>query len=86
MPLVLHVFEFKMATDFHRSNNKSLGKLENSQKLKIWKQDTQPNLTSRATRERKAKHKVSRRKEMIKIRAEINEIETKKIIKIDQWS
>ena len=41
----------------------------------------QPNLTLKATRERKqAKPKVSRRKEIIKIRAEINEIETKKTI------
>ena len=37
----------------------------------------QPNLTQR---EEQTKHKVSRRKESIEIRAEINEIETKKII------
>ena len=41
----------------------------------------QSNLTPKATRERRtAKPKVSRRKEIIKIRAEINEIETKKRI------
>ena len=38
----------------------------------------QSNLTPRGTRERRTKPKVSRRKEIIKIRAEINEIETKK--------
>ena len=37
-----------------------------------------PNLTWEATRERRAKPKISRRKEITKIRAEINEIETKK--------
>ena len=36
------------------------------------------NLTPKETRERKTKPKVSRRKEIIKIRAEINEIETKR--------
>ena len=40
----------------------------------------QPNLTPKATRERKTNKKVCRRKEIIKIRAEINEIETKKTI------
>ena len=41
----------------------------------------QPNLTPKATRERRTKkYEVSRRKEIIKIRAEINEIETKKTI------
>ena len=40
----------------------------------------QSNLTSRGSRERRTKPKVSRRKEIIKIRAEINEIETKKTI------
>ena len=39
----------------------------------------QPNLTHKATRER-TKPKVGRRKEIIKIRAEINEKETKKTI------
>ena len=38
----------------------------------------QSDLTPRGTRERRTKPKVSRRKEIIKIRAEINEIETKK--------
>ena len=39
----------------------------------------QPNFTSKAAREkRRTRPKVSRRKEIIKIRAEINEIETKK--------
>ena len=38
----------------------------------------QPNLTWEATRERRAKPKISRRKEITKIRAEINEIETTK--------
>ena len=37
-----------------------------------------PNLTWEATRERRAKPKISRRKEIAKIRAEINEIEAKK--------
>ena len=40
----------------------------------------QPNLTSKATRKWKTKTKVSRKKEVIQIRAEINEIETKKTI------
>ena len=41
----------------------------------------QSNLTPKGTRVRKTnKPKVSRRKEIIKIRAEINEIETKKTI------
>ena len=40
----------------------------------------QANFISKAARERKRRHKVSRRKEIIKIRAEINEIETKKTI------
>ena len=38
----------------------------------------QSNLTPKGTRERRTKPKVSRRKEIIKIRAEINEIETRK--------
>ena len=38
----------------------------------------QSNVTRKGTRERRTKPKVSRRKEIIKIRAEINEIETKK--------
>ena len=49
----------------------------------------QPNLTPKGTRERRTKPKVSRRKENIKIRAEINDIETKKTIakinKIKSW-
>ena len=45
----------------------------------------QPNLTPKATREeRKAKSKFSRRKEIIKIRAEIGEIEMKKNNRKDQ--
>ena len=41
----------------------------------------QSNLTPKGTRERRTKKpKGSRRKEIIKIRAEINEIETKKIM------
>ena len=41
----------------------------------------QSNLTPKGTRERRTnKPKVSRRKEIVKIRAEINEIETKKTI------
>ena len=40
----------------------------------------QPNLTPKTARERRTKPKVSRRKEIIKIRAEINEIQTKKTI------
>ena len=40
----------------------------------------QPNLTPKANRERRTKkHKVSRRKEIIKIRSEINEKEMKEI-------
>ena len=39
----------------------------------------QPNLTPKATRERRInKSQISKRKKIIKIRAEINEIETKK--------
>ena len=37
----------------------------------------QHKLTAKATRKRKTKPKVNRRKDIIKIRAEINEIETK---------
>ena len=44
----------------------------------------QPKLTPKATRERRTKPKVSRRKEFIKIRAEINEIEKKTIAKINE--
>ena len=41
----------------------------------------QSNVTPKGTRERrKTKPKVSRRKEIIKIRAEINEIQTRKTI------
>ena len=40
----------------------------------------QSNLTLKGTRERRTKPKVSRRKKIIKIRAERNEIETKKTI------
>ena len=41
----------------------------------------QPNLTPKAIKERRTKNpKVSRRKELIKIRSEINEKETKKTI------
>ena len=41
----------------------------------------QPNLTPKAIRERRTnKTQISRRKEIIKVRAEINEIETKKTI------
>ena len=36
----------------------------------------QPNFTPKRMRERRTKPKVSRRKEIIKIRAEINEIQT----------
>ena len=45
----------------------------------------QSNSTPKAIRERRTKNtKVSRRKETIKIRAEINEIEMKKIAKINK--
>ena len=40
----------------------------------------QANFTSEAAREKQTRPKVSRRKEIIKIRAEINETETKKTI------
>ena len=40
----------------------------------------QPNLTPKATKERTNKTQIRRRKEIIKIKAEINEIETKKTI------
>ena len=40
----------------------------------------QPNFKPKATRETRTRPKVSREKEIIKIRAEINEIETKKTI------
>ena len=43
-----------------------------------------PNLTWEAIRERRAKPKISRRKEIAKIRAEINEIEAKKKTRKDQ--
>ena len=42
--------------------------------------DKQANLTSEAMKEGQTRLKVSRRKEIINIRAEINEIETKKTI------
>ena len=45
----------------------------------------QHNLTPKASRERKIKLKFSRRK-IIKIRTEINEIETKKTNRKDQWN
>ena len=41
----------------------------------------QPNLTPKATRERRTKPKVSRKKQIMKIKAEIDETEMKKIIK-----
>ena len=44
----------------------------------------QPNLTRKVTRERRTKPNVSRRKEIIKIRAKINEIEMKKTIGINE--
>ena len=47
-------------------------------KKQVQSQIKKPNLTWEATRERRAKPKISRRKEITKIRAEINEIETKK--------
>ena len=37
-------------------------------------------------KEEQTKPKVSRRKEIMKIRAEINEIESKKTNRIDQWN
>ena len=49
----------------------------------------QSNLTPKGTRESQQEPKVSRRKEIIKIRAEINEIETKKTVakinKTNSW-
>ena len=42
----------------------------------------QPNLTPKATRERRTKPKASRRKEVINFRAEISEIEMKKTIEM----
>lgn len=48
---------------------------------KIKKKDLKySNFTSQGTRKKKTKPKVSRRKEIIKIRAEINEIENRKSI------
>ena len=44
----------------------------------------QPKFIPKATRERRAKRKISRRKEIINIWAEIDEIEAKKNRK-DQW-
>ena len=44
----------------------------------------QSNLTPKTTREGKKKPKISRRKEIIKIRAEINKIKMNKTIKIDE--
>ena len=66
-----------------------MGSSKNSSKRKVYSntslpQDTrkisnkQPNLTPIATRGKRTKPKISRRKEIIKIRAEINEIETTK--------
>ena len=47
--------------------------------------NTQANLTSKATREEEqTKPKVSRRKEIIKIRTEINEVEMRKAIAINE--
>ena len=40
----------------------------------------QPNLTLKTPREEKTKPKLSRRKEIIKIREEINNIETRKLM------
>ena len=55
----------------------------NSNRTLIRKQEKyqikQPNLTLKGIRKRKTKPKVSRKEEMIKIRAELNEIESKKI-------
>ena len=47
----------------------------------------QPNLTPKAIRERRTKKplKVSRRKEIIKIRSEINEKEKKRASLVAQW-
>ena len=66
-----------------------MGSIKNSSKRKVYSntslpQDTrkisnkQPNLTPIATSRKRTKPKISRRKEIIKIRAEINEIETTK--------
>ena len=73
------------------NNPKSMGHSKSSFKWEVYSntllpQETrkisnkQPSLMPKATRERITKPKASRRKEIIKIRAEINEIETKKII------
>ena len=52
--------------------------IQSYHKKQVQPQIKKPNLTWEATRERRAKPKISRRKEITKIRAEINEIETKK--------
>ena len=44
----------------------------------------QSNLASKGTRERTNKTQISRKKEIIRIRAQINETETKKIAKINK--
>ena len=46
--------------------------------------NSQPSLILKSTKEEKIKPKERRRKEIIKIRAEINEIETKKTAKINE--
>ena len=45
-----------------------------------------PNLTTKGTRKRRTKPKVGKRKEIIKSRAEINEIEILKSNRKDQWN
>ena len=76
---------------FSKSSSKRLvysNKTLPQETRKIW--NKKPKLTPNTTREERTKHpKVSGRKETIKIRAEINQIETKKrIAKInetDSW-
>ena len=66
-----------------KSHSKMKVYSDTSLHLETWKiSNIQPNLTSKGTRkEEQTKPKNSRRKEIIKIRAEINEMNIKKKIK-----
>ena len=62
-----------------KSSSKRKISIDTSLPQKIRKiSNKQPKLTTKATRQRRTNKTQSRRKEIIKIRGEINEIETKK--------
>ena len=74
-----------------------MGHSKSSSKREVYSDTSSPleirkssnNLTLHLTeleKEEQTKPKVSRRKEIMKIRAEINEIESKKTNRIDQWN